>query len=414
MFNLHHTEGDFIYNWNFGDINATAANNTSAEKNPRHRYTEARDDYRVSLTITSKYGCTYTQTKTFIVNGDIPKANVVLKDPSAVCSNKEVFFENRSTVNFGSITRLEVTFDMANASSLRVYEHPAYGQQLRYTYPLFTDGNRTFNVHVAAYSGGVCASLQDFSVVVKAAHIINFAPVPSICPEEMPIQLVPLSIAGQPGSGSYYGKGISLNGLFSPAVAGTGTADISYVYTSANSCPDTVTQQIVVYPSPTVATNGPLTTLEGASVKLNASATGHNLSYKWYPSTGLDHDDVLAPIASPTETTGYRLTVTSAEGCSSSADVTVKVLKYLVIPNAFTPNGDGRNDVWDVKYLNDYPNNTVEVYNRNGQKLFSSVGYPIPWDGRYNGNYLSPGTYYYIINPKNGRQVVSGSITIMR
>jgi hypothetical protein len=96
-------------------------------------------------------------------------------------------------------------------------------------------------------------------------------------------------------------------------------------------------QQIVVYPSPTVAIDGPLTTLEGASVKLNASATGHNLSYKWYPSTGLDHDDVLAPIASPTETTGYRLTVTSAEGCSSSADVTVKVLKYLVIPNAFTP-----------------------------------------------------------------------------
>jgi PKD repeat protein len=107
-----HTENDFIYHWSFGDINATAANNTSAEKNPRHRYTEARDDYRVSLTITSKYGCTYTKTKTFIVNGDIPKANVVLKDPSAVCSNKEAFFENRSTVNFGSITRLEVTFDM--------------------------------------------------------------------------------------------------------------------------------------------------------------------------------------------------------------------------------------------------------------------------------------------------------------
>lgn len=409
-----HTEDDFIYHWNFGDVNATAANNTSVQKNPQHHYTEARDDYQVSLTITSKYGCTYTKTKTFTVNGDIPKANVVLKDPSAVCSNKEVFFENRSTVNFGSITRLEVTFDMADASSFRVYEHPVYGQQLRYTYPLFTDGDRTFNVHVAAYSGGVCANIQDFPIVVKATHIITFAPIPSICPEAKPVQLAPLSVAGQPGSGLYYGNGVSLSGLFNPAVAGTGIANINYVYTTANTCPDTVKQQIVVYPSPTVALEGSLTLLEGATVTLNASVTGHELVYKWYPSTGLNRDDVLNPLAGPAETTTYRLTVTSAEGCSSSADVTVKVLKYLVIPNAFTPNGDGRNDVWNVKYLNDYPDNTVEVYNRYGQKLFSSIGYPVPWDGRYNGNYLSPGTYYYIINPKNGRRVVSGSVTIMR
>ncbi|WP_439696976.1 PKD domain-containing protein [Mucilaginibacter sp. AW1-7] len=409
-----HTEADFIYHWDFGDINAIAANNTSAEKNPRHHYTEARDDYQVSLTITSKYGCTYTQTKTFVVNGDIPKANVVLKDPSAICSNKEAFFENRSTVNFGNITRLEVTFDMADASSLRVYEHPVYGQQLRYTYPIFTDGDRTFNVHVAAYSGGVCANIQEFPLVVKATHIITLAAVPPICPEATAIQLAPLSIVGQPGSGSYYGSGVSLNGLFNPAVAGVGTVNINYVYTTANSCPDTVSQQIVVSPSPIVTSEGAVTMLEGAAITLKASAAGHNLSYKWYPSIGLDHDDVLNPIASPKETTGYRLTVTSAEGCSSSADVTVKVLKYLVIPNAFTPNGDGRNDVWDVKYLNDYPDNTVAVYNRYGQKLFSSVGYPVPWDGRYNGNYLSPGTYYYIINPKNGRGIVSGSVTIMR
>ncbi|QEC79588.1 PKD domain-containing protein [Mucilaginibacter ginsenosidivorax] len=409
-----HTENEFIYHWNFGDINATAANNISAEKNPLHHYTQARDDYQVTLTVTSKYGCSYTKTKTFVVNGDIPKANVVLKDPSAVCSNKEVFFENRSTVNFGNITRLEVTFDVADASSLRVYEHPAYGQQLRYTYPIFTDGDRTFNVHVAAYSGGVCANIQEFPVVVKATHVITLTQVPSICPEATPVQLAPLSIIGQQGSGAYSGKGVSGAGLFSPAVAGTGTAEVSYIYTTPNSCPDTVKQQIMVYPSPTVSSAGPLTVLEGATITLNTSATGHNLSYKWYPAVGLDHDDVLNPVASPTENTSYRLTVTSAEGCSSSADVMVKVLKYLVIPNAFTPNGDGRNDVWDVKYLDEYPNNTVEVYNRYGEKVFSSIGYPVPWDGRYKGNYLSPGTYYYIINPKNGRKVVSGSVTIMR
>lgn len=409
-----HSEAGFTYEWNFGDMHASAANNSSTEKNPRHHYTEARSDYQVTLKVTTKYGCVYTKTQTLVVNGDMLKANVVVPDPAALCSNKEVFFENRSTVNFGSITRLEVTFDMANAASLKVYEHPDFGQQLRYTYPQFTDGNHTFNVHVAAYSGGTCANTQDFSVVVKATHLITFAQSPSFCPEDNPFQLNPLTITGPAGNGVYIGNGISSGGLFSPSVAGTGIANISYIYSTANSCPDTVKQQITVYASPTVTTDVAQTVLEGEKLTLKASASGHALSYKWYPSTGLDHDDILNPVASPTETTSYRLTVASAEGCSSSADVTVKVLKYLVIPNAFTPNGDGKNDIWDIKYLDSYPSNTVEIFNRYGEKIFFSMGYTIPWDGRYKGTYLSSGTYYYIINPKNGRKAVSGSITIIR
>lgn len=409
-----HTESGFTYQWNFGDMHASAADNTSTEKNPRHHYTEARNDYQVTLKVTTKYGCTYTKTQTFVVNGDIPKANVVVPDPAALCSNKEVFFENRSTVNFGSITRLEVTFNTADATSLRVYEHPVYRQQLRYTYPMFTDGDHTFSVHVAAYSGGVCTSIQDFNVVVKAAHIITFAQAPAVCPEDKPVQLAPLNIVGPMGKGVFSGKGINPGGLFDPSIAGTGTAEISYIYSTQNSCPDTVKQQILVYPSPTVSADGPVIVLEGSQVILKAQASGHNLSYKWYPSTGLNHDDVLNPTVTLTETTDYSLMVTSEEGCSSTASVTVKVLKYLVIPNAFTPNGDGKNDLWEIKYLGDYPNNTVDVFNRYGEKIYSSMGYTIPWDGRYKGSYLSTGTYYYIINPKNGRKAVSGSITIIR
>jgi gliding motility-associated-like protein len=410
-----HSESGFTYEWNFGDPHANAANpNTSAEKDARHHYTEARNDYQVTLKVTSAYGCTYIKTQTFVVNGDIPKANVVAIDPTFICSNKEAFFENRSTVNFGSITRLEVTYDMADASSLRVYEHPAYGRQLRYTYPIFTDGNRTFNVHVAAYSGGTCASIQDFTVVVKATHIITLVQAPNICPDANPIQLKPLSITGPAGTGRYTGTGVSADGLFNPAIPGNGTTEISYIYTTPGNCPDTAKQQILVYPSPTVSTDGPQAVLEGEHITLKAAASGHNITYKWTPAVGLDHDDVLNPIASPTENIDYKLTVTSAEGCESSAILTVKVLKYLQIPNAFSPNGDGKNDVWDIKYLDDYPGNMVEVYNRYGAKIFSSIGYTIPWDGRYKGSELSPGTYYYIINPKNGRKTVSGSITIIR
>ena len=90
------------------------------------------------------------------------------------------------------------------------------------------------------------------------------------------------------------------------------------------------------------------------------------------------------------------------------------VLKAPVVPNTFTPNNDGTNDRWEIKYLDTYPNCSIEIYNRYGEKLYSSIGYPLPWDGTYKGAALPVGTYYYIINPKNGRKVITGSVTIIR
>jgi gliding motility-associated-like protein len=92
----------------------------------------------------------------------------------------------------------------------------------------------------------------------------------------------------------------------------------------------------------------------------------------------------------------------------------VKVLKTLKVPNVFTPNGDGINETWQIPYLNDYPGTTVNVFNRAGTNVFSSVGYSIPWEGRLNGEALSAGVYYYIIEPKNGRKTLSGNVTIIK
>jgi gliding motility-associated-like protein len=85
-----------------------------------------------------------------------------------------------------------------------------------------------------------------------------------------------------------------------------------------------------------------------------------------------------------------------------------------VIPNAFTPNNDGINDTWDIKYLNIYTNATIEVFNRLGVKVYSSKGYTIPWDGKFDGKSLPFGVYYYIIDPKTGAKKITGSLTIIR
>jgi len=86
----------------------------------------------------------------------------------------------------------------------------------------------------------------------------------------------------------------------------------------------------------------------------------------------------------------------------------------IVIPNAFTPNGDGINDTWMINDLDLFPNCTVSVFSRYGQKVYASTGYGAPWDGTRNGAKLPTGTYYYIIDLKNGLQALSGYVVILR
>ena len=100
---------------------------------------------------------------------------------------------------------------------------------------------------------------------------------------------------------------------------------------------------------------------------------------------------------------------------SSRAEVKVTVgISALNIINAFTPNGDGINDYWKITGIENYPDATVRVFNRYGQKEFDSKGYAVPFDGRYDGKILPPGVYYYIINLSNNCNMLSGSLTIIR
>jgi gliding motility-associated-like protein len=120
-----------------------------------------------------------------------------------------------------------------------------------------------------------------------------------------------------------------------------------------------------------------------------------------------------------------KITVTpmeSGSGCSGIPGyftitvypASVTVISAIVIPNTFTPNGDGVNDIWDIKFLNSYANCSVDVFSRYGKKIYSSIGYGIPWNGTYRGEALPAGTYYYIINLKNGMEPLSGFVAIIR
>lgn len=178
---------------------------------------------------------------------------------------------------------------------------------------------------------------------------------------------------------------------------------------------DTLTKPITVYPYP-IADAGPdRTVLAGGQITLHSLSTGSNLQYLWTPGTYLNDQHIPNPkCIAPQNDIMYTLVVTSAGGCSATDKMFVKVLKIPRIPNTFTPNNDGINDLWEIQYLEDYPENRVQVFTRAGQLVFENRGYYKAWNGTYRGNPLPADTYYYIIEPGSGREPLTGFVTIIK
>ncbi|MEI6265870.1 MAG: gliding motility-associated C-terminal domain-containing protein, partial [Sphingobacteriia bacterium] len=198
--------------------------------------------------------------------------------------------------------------------------------------------------------------------------------------------------------------------------ADSGTFTIKYFFYNVNGCvSDTVSKNVTVHPYPKLTLISKVNVLEGNSYKIVPKYKyGTNLTYQWTPPTYLNNDVDSTPVTTPLADIRYRLFLTGIGGCTVSDTIFIKVLFAPIAPNAFSPNGDGINDRWRIKYLESYPGATVEVFNRYGQSVFSSEGYDVDWDGTVNGKALPIGTYYYVINPKNGRKIVTGSVTIIR
>jgi gliding motility-associated-like protein len=133
------------------------------------------------------------------------------------------------------------------------------------------------------------------------------------------------------------------------------------------------------------------------------------LTYEWN-----DPEAQTTPVATGLASSEvYSVTVTDDIGCNLTVQVEVDpTIGCFFIANALTPNGDGSNDFWLIGGLEFFPDAKVQVFNRWGQVVFESTGYPSPWDGTFEGELLPVADYYFIIDYSKDFDPIMGTVTI--
>jgi gliding motility-associated-like protein len=221
------------------------------------------------------------------------------------------------------------------------------------------------------------------------------------------------------------GAGTSASENATQLFTAEGDYEITHIVGTVNGCYDTIVQTLNVPPFPTAGftynTNNGLNI--GAIFNFINTATNAT-DYFWEfgnGNTSIEEDPMNTYFSNGTYTiTQY---VTGALGCSDSTSLTITINTVTteintLIPNAISPNGDGKNDIWKLDFINLlYPNARVEVYNQWGQQIFLSKGYNFPWDGSYEGEPLPEGTYYYVIDINdqgNEDDIFKGTVLILK
>ncbi len=204
--------------------------------------------------------------------------------------------------------------------------------------------------------------------------------------------------------------------------------DYTIQLTTSNkiNCKATTSKSIHVPPLPTaVAVQDPITIPVGTGTNLMMTYTGQITSYNWLPTTRLSCTNCPTPFANPQYTTKYSVEVADRFGCVNSGDITVIVVcgkENVVIPNTFSPNGDGRNEYFYPKGTGLFRVKSMRIFNRWGEIVFEKNEFTANdasagWNGMFKGKLASPDTYIYtmeILCENNTIIPVKGNVTLLR
>jgi len=265
---------------------------------------------------------------------------------------------------------------------------------------------------VTATDGSGCSNATTVTITQPNAMVATITTTPANCTNNNDGTATVNVTGGNGVITSSWNTG-STNSTITGLAAGTYTVTV----TDVNGCTATSTGVVGATGSLTGVNAGTdVTIIAGTNTILNGTAPAGS-TYVWSPSTGLSCTTCQNPVASPNQTTIYVLTANNG-GCIGSDTVVVFVdiiCGELFVPTAFSPNDDGQND---MLYLmgNCITNLEFNIYDRWGEKVFSTSNPAVGWDGNFNGKKLDAAVFvYYLKATVNGQDVSKqGNITLVK
>jgi len=256
-----------------------------------------------------------------------------------------------------------------------------------------------------------CDSIVNTILTVTPMANASINPVSNLCLNDTPTTLTAAN-----SGGTWSGNGITdaTNGIFSPSTNGVGTQQI--IYTISGTCGDADTIDVTVNANPSITyviTDDNCGAAEGL-IEVTVNTGINPITFNW------DTGENTQNITNLTEGI-YTVIVTDSSGCSITEPITLNDQNndcefHIYLPNAFTPNGDGENDVLFLrgKGIESF---TLVIYNRWGNKVFETNSLTYGWDGTFKGNVLNPAVFVYVVDVTfvNGETTTEkGNISIIK
>ncbi|MBC7890389.1 MAG: gliding motility-associated C-terminal domain-containing protein [Ferruginibacter sp.] len=390
---------------NLATIYNTGANNNNWTKNgvavSNQAAVSTAGNYQ--LITTTAPGCADTVLVTINI---IANPTVAVTSPATVCTPQTVNLTD-AAVTLGSTTGLTFTY-WQDAATTIAYNSAAAATSGTY-YIKGTNANGCFDkrpVTVTHYSLPVVDAGDDILVCYKGTATLN-ATVTNIT--------APVTYQWEP---------VIAGGIVTPTTASTlvkptGTQQYILTVKDGYGCNINVRDTIVLTMRPPVPAFAGNDTIASTGIPHQLIATG-GVSYSWSPGGLLNNPFIANPLATLYQDSGiFRVAVVDIAGCVGYDTVLVKVYKGITyyIPNAFSPNGDGRNDIFRPISAGILSTGSFRIFNRYGEKVFETSESGKGWDGTYKGKPQAVGNYVWIIKGigRDGKLIEKrGNVVLVR
>ncbi|NSL90394.1 PKD domain-containing protein [Chitinophaga sp. Mgbs1] len=392
------------WKWDYGN----GTQNTSTNGNPFNIGYTKDSTYEVKLVAVSDKNCVSDTAKAKVIVHPLPVAD--FKNPDAICMPEGTAkFKDLSAIKDNSTLSYNWDFgDGTGTSGTKdpVYNYKAYGP---------------FEVKLKVTSAfGCTASISKKLDAFFGQPVASF----SVAPDELCQGTESIFTDKSTDAASTinswkweFGDGTTTSDQHpSKTYKNPGEYAVKLTVTNAAGCISApFSSKVTVYLQPVIDAGQSFVVPQGTVITFRPVANDSvRLAFRWTPAGDFPNPTLLSPTITAMHDQEYTLTATGQHNCTASDKMSVKVLKPVLPPNAFSPNGDNINDKWVIHNLSEYPGAKVEVFNRYGQRVFSSDSYILPWDGSFKGNPLPVGTYYYVITLRNGFPPLTGYVAIIR